>query len=53
MIVKKILVLALAALVVTVGAKQYEQHKMTEEIADKIIRFHILANSDSDRKSVV
>lgn len=47
MIVKKILVLALAALVVTVGAKQYEQYKMTEEIADKIIRFHILANSDS------
>lgn len=45
---KKFLVLAVTAIIVAVGANQYQQHKMTEEIADKIIRFHILANSDSE-----
>lgn len=28
------------------GYQQYKQQKMTEEIAGKIIRFHIMANSD-------
>lgn len=33
---------------IMIGSKQYEQYKMTEEIAGKIIRFHVLANSDSE-----
>jgi len=45
--VKKIFILAAVALIVVIGSKQYQQHKMTEEIAGKIIRFHVLANSDS------
>ncbi len=44
---KKIFVLAVAVFIIAIGSKQYEQHKMTEEIAGKIIRFHVLANSDS------
>ena len=45
---KKFFIFAAAALMIIVGSKQYEQHKMTEEIAGKIIRFHVLANSDSE-----
>lgn len=44
---KKIFVLAVVVFIIAIGSKQYEQHKMTEEIAGKIIRFHVLANSDS------
>lgn len=44
--VKGILILAAACLLIT-GYQQYKQSKMTEEIAEKIIRFHVLANSDS------
>lgn len=44
---KKIFVLTAAAVVVLLGARQYQNNKMTEEIAEKIIRFHVLANSDS------
>lgn len=46
--VKKFLLLVVAAVCVTTGGKQYQQHKMTEEIAGKIIRFHVLANSDTE-----
>ncbi len=46
--VKKILLLVVAAVCVITGGKQYQQHKMTEEIAGKIIRFHVLANSDTE-----
>lgn len=45
---KKIFVLAVVVFIIAIGSKQYEQHKMTEEIAGKIIRFHVLANSDSE-----
>lgn len=45
---KKFFVFAAAALMIMIGSKQYEQYKMTEEIAGKIIRFHVLANSDSE-----
>lgn len=45
---KKFLILAAVAVVAVTGYQKYQQHKMTEEIAEKIIRFHILANSDSD-----
>lgn len=37
----------LAAGVLLQGYCRYSQQQMTEEIADKIIRFHVLANSDS------
>ncbi len=43
---KGILILTAAFLLIT-GYQQYKQYKMTEEIAEKIIRFHVLANSDS------
>lgn len=46
--VKKFLLLVVAAVCVIVGGKQYQQYKMTEEIAEKIIRFHVLANSDTE-----
>lgn len=46
--VKKFLLLVVAAVCVITGGKQYQQHKMTEEIAGKIIRFHVLANSDTE-----
>lgn len=36
-----------AAGVLLQGYGRYSQKQMTEEIADKIIRFHVLANSDS------
>lgn len=45
---KKFLLLVVAAVCVIVGGKQYQQYKMTEEIAEKIIRFHVLANSDTE-----
>lgn len=45
---KKFFILAVIASVIAVGGKQYQQQKMTEEIAGKIIRFHVLANSDSE-----
>lgn len=44
---KKFFMLAAVALLIAMGGKQYQQYKMTEEIAGKIIRFHVLANSDS------
>ncbi|MBU5473669.1 MAG: stage II sporulation protein R [Clostridiales bacterium] len=44
---KKILLLVVVAICLVIGGKQYQQHKMAEEIAGKIIRFHVLANSDS------
>lgn len=46
--VKKFLLLVVAAVCVITGGKQYQRHKMTEEIAGKIIRFHVLANSDTE-----
>lgn len=46
--VKKFLLLVVAAVCVITGGKQYQQHKMIEEIAGKIIRFHVLANSDTE-----
>lgn len=46
--VKKFLLLVVAAACVIAGGKQYQQYKMTEEIAEKIIRFHVLANSDTE-----
>lgn len=33
--------------IVLLGCRQYKSHAMTEEIAGKIIRFHIRANSDA------
>lgn len=36
-----------AAGVLLLGYNRYSQEQMREEIADKIIRFHVLANSDS------
>ncbi len=39
------IILAVLAIVL-VGCRQYKSHAMTEEIAGKIIRFHIRANSD-------
>lgn len=47
-ILKKFLAAAVVMIIVIVGYKQYQQYRMTEEIAGKIIRFHVLANSDSD-----
>lgn len=44
---KKILTAVIVALIVTTGYRQYQQHCRTEEIAEKIIRFHVIANSDS------
>lgn len=34
--------------IVLLGCRQYKSHAMTEEIAGKIIRFHIRANSDGE-----
>lgn len=45
---KKFLIVAVIAIVAVTGYGQYQKRKMTEEIAEKIIRFHVLANSDSD-----
>lgn len=42
---KGILLTVLA--IVLLGCRQYKSHAMTEEIAGKIIRFHIRANSDA------
>ena len=44
--IKKGIVLAIAALLLG-GAWQYRQQCMTEEIAGKVIRFHVRANSDT------
>lgn len=44
---KKIFILAAVVILMVIGGKQYQQYRMTEEIAGKIIRFHVLANSDS------
>ncbi|WP_083655081.1 stage II sporulation protein R [Roseburia sp. 499] len=45
---KRILVLAAMIVVAVTGYQRYQQREMAEEIAGKIIRFHILANSDSE-----
>ena len=41
------MILAVLAIVL-LGCRQYKSHAMTEEIAGKIIRFHIRANSDGE-----
>lgn len=40
--------LAAMIVVAVTGYQRYQQREMAEEIAGKIIRFHILANSDSE-----
>lgn len=40
--------LAVMIVVAVTGYQRYQQREMAEEIAGKIIRFHILANSDSE-----
>lgn len=42
------MVLAAMIVVAVTGYQRYQQREMAEEIAGKIIRFHILANSDSE-----
>lgn len=44
--IKIVMVCAVAALLFG-GVHQYRQQRMTEEIAGKIIRFHVRANSDT------
>ena len=45
---KMVMVCAVAALLFG-GIHQYRQQRMTEEIAGKIIRFHVRANSDTEK----
>lgn len=45
---KMVMVCAVAALLLG-GIYQYRQQRMTEEIAGKIIRFHVRANSDTEK----
>lgn len=38
-----------AAAIICCGVVQYRQQRMTEEIAGKVIRFHVRANSDREK----
>lgn len=44
---KKGLLFISLCIVMVFGIRVYEQKKMQEEIAEKILRFHVIANSDS------
>ncbi len=44
---KKGMILIGLCIVMVFGVRMYEQRKMQEEIAEKILRFHVIANSDS------
>lgn len=44
---KKRLLFISLCIVMVFGIRVYEQKKMQEEIAEKILRFHVIANSDS------
>ena len=45
---KKIILSAIIIVAALIGFKSYQKHEIQQSIAHKILRFHVLANSDSD-----
>ena len=45
---KKIILSAIIIVAARIGFKSYQKHEIQQSIAHKILRFHVLANSDSD-----
>ena len=45
---KKFILSAIIIVAALIGFKSYQKHEIQQSIAHKILRFHVLANSDSD-----